>query len=105
MGQTQTTKEAIWLKSLLAQLDSSSAKGVHAVIIYYNNKRAITPAKNPKSYARSKHIDFQWYYQRKQIEDGSVKFRYIPIEEQIANGFTKPLTREKFLIFCRTLDL
>ncbi len=33
MGQTQATKEAIWLKSLLAQLDSSLAERVHAVII------------------------------------------------------------------------
>ena len=37
MGQTQATKEAIWLKSLLAQLDSSLAKGVHAVIIHCDN--------------------------------------------------------------------
>ena len=75
------------------------------MIIYYDNQRAIASAKNPESYARSKHIDIQWHYQRKQIEDGSVEFRYIPIEEQIANGFTKPLTREKFLIFCRALGL
>lgn len=106
MGQTQATKEAIWLKSLLAQLDGSSAdKGVHAVIIHCDNQGAIALAKNPESHARSKHIDIQWHYQRKRIEDGSVEFRYIPTEEQIADGLTKALTREKFLIFRRALGL
>ena len=105
MGQTQATKEAIWLKSLLAQLDSSLAKGVHAVIIHCDNQGAIALAKNPESHARSKHIDIQWHYQRERIEDGSVEFRYIPTEEQIADGLTKALTREKFLIFRRALGL
>ncbi len=89
MGQTQATKEAIWLKSLLAQLDSSSAdKGVHAVIIHCDNQGAIALAKNPESNARSKHIDIHWRYQRERIEDGSVEFRYIPTEEQIIDGLT-----------------
>lgn len=92
MGQTQATKEAIWLKSLLAQLDSSLAKGVHAVIIHCDNQRAIALAKNPESHARSKHIDIQWHYQCERIEDGSVEFSYIPTEEQIADGLTKALT-------------
>ncbi len=106
MGQTQATKEAVWLKWLLAQLDSSSLdKGVHPVIIHCDNQEAIAPAKNPKSHARSKHIDIHRHYQREQIGDRSVEFRYISTEEQIADGLTKALTREKFLIFHRALDL
>ena len=105
MGQTQATKEAIWLKSLFAQLDSSLAEAVHAVIIHCDNQGAIALAKNPESHARSKHIDIQWHYQRERIEDGSVEFRHIPTEEQIADSLTKALTREKFLIFRRALGL
>ena len=105
MGQTQAAKEAIWLKSLLAQLDSSSAKGVYAVIIHCNNQGAIALATNPESHSQSKHIDIQWHYQREQIDDGSVEFRYIPTEEQIADSLTKALTRKKFLIFRHTLGL
>ena len=59
MRQTQATKEAIWLKSLLAPLDRSLAKGVHAVILHFDNQRVIALAKNPEPYARSKHIDIQ----------------------------------------------
>lgn len=83
----------------------SADKGVHAVIIHCDNQGAIALAKNPESHARSKQIDIQWHYQRERIEDGSVEFRYIPTEEQIADGLTKALTKEKFLIFRRALGL
>ncbi len=105
MGQTQAAKEAIWLKSLLAQLDSSSAKRVYAVMIHCDDQAAIVLAKNPESYAQSKHIEIQWHYQRERVEDGSVEFRYIPTEEQIADGLNKALTKEKLLIFRRALGL
>ncbi len=106
MEQTHATKEAIWVKSLLAQLDSSfEDKGVHAVIIHCDNQGDIAVAKNLESNAQSKHIDTQWHYQRERIEDESVEFRYIPTEEQIADGPSKALIREKFLIFRRILGL
>ncbi len=93
MGQTQAVKEAVWLKSLLDQLlppsdadstSSTSADSKHfqkptdpnqkfsfsAVIIYCDNQGAIALAKNPKSHARSKHIDIQWHYQRERLKMG-----------------------------------
>ena len=76
-----------------------------AVVIYCDNQGAITLAKNPESHARSKHIDIQWHYQREKIEDGSVEFKFIPTEQQIADGLTKALTKEKFFIFRRALGL
>ena len=75
------------------------------MIIHCDNQEAIALAKNLESHIRSKHINIQWYYQRKQIEDSPVEFSYIPTKEQIANGLTKALTREKFLIFCHALSL
>ena len=76
-----------------------------AVVIYCDNQGAIALAKNPESHARSKHIDIQWHYQREKIEDGSVEFKFIPTEQQIADGLTKALTKEKFLIFRQALGL
>ena len=47
MGQTQANKKAIWLKLLLAQLDSSSTnKEIYTMIIYCDNQGAITLPKN-----------------------------------------------------------
>lgn len=80
MGQTQAIKEAVWLKSLLDQLNpedstssltddnpqtvpskETSAYALNATIIYYDNQGAVALAKNPEPRARSKHIDIQWH--------------------------------------------
>ena len=126
MGQTQAIKEAVWLKSLLDQLNpedsidslprddsqttplpltDTSAYALKATIIYCDNQGAVAFTKNPESHARSKHIDIQWHYQREKVADGSVTLNYVPTSEQIADGLTKPLTKEKFLIFRKALGL
>lgn len=120
MGQTQATKEAIWLRDLLKQLDdptsidpslaliSHNNKTIYtlnAVVIHCNNQRAIALAKNPQFHARTKHIDAKWHYQREKVNDKSVEFQYIPTEDQIANGLTKALPKDKFLIFRNALGL
>lgn len=112
MGQTQATKEAIWLKSLLNEIErpistpvAPSIHSMQAVIINCDNQGAAALAKNPLAHARSKHIDIQWHYQREKIEDGSVQLRYIPTDQQIADGLTKPLPKNKFLAFRNALGL
>lgn len=115
MGQTQAIKEAVWLKSLLNQLnpedstssstENSSSYALNATIMYCNNQGAIALAKNPEFHARSKHIDIQWHYQREKVADNFITLKYVPTSEQIADGLTKPLTKEKFLIFRRALRL
>lgn len=127
MGQTQATKEAVWLKFLLHELNAPSSKdlssaassknlssentntitspGLYFVIIHCDNQGAIALAKNPQAHARSKHIDIQWHYQREKIEDGSVELRYIPTDQQIADGLTKPLSKDKFLAFRNAVGL
>ena len=126
MGQTQATKEAVWLSSLLDQLSAPQVPGNHslqtqstsvalaclptsfalnAIIIHCDNQGAIALAKNPQAHARSKHIDIQWHYQREKIEDKSVEFRYVPTEEQVADGLTKALLKDKFVVFRKALGL
>lgn len=120
MDQTQATKEAIWLRDLLKQLDDPTVKdpslalishneatiyALNAIIIYCDNQGAMALAKNPQFHARTKHIDAQWHYQREKVEDGSVEFQYIPTEDQIADGLTKALPKDKFLIFRNALGL
>ena len=121
MGQTQATKEAVWLRSLLNELDTptfssspnpsgspSTTPGntpLYAVIIHCDNQGAVALAKDPQAHARSKHIDIQWHYQREKVDDGSVILKYIPTDQQIADGLTKPLSKDKFLAFRNALGL
>ena len=128
MSQTQATKEAVWLSSLLDQINPPEAPGTHsmqqmthsanialaclptsfsfgAVIIHCDNQGAVALAKNPQAHARSKHIDIQWHYQREKIEDKTVEFRYVPTEDQVADGLTKALSKDKFIAFRNALGL
>ena len=115
MGQTQATKEAVWLKLLLQELntpcsidvtgDPSTHPAIYSVIIHCDNQGAIALGKNPQAHARSKHIGIQWHYQREKIEDGTVELRYIPTDQQIADGLTKPLSKDKFLAFRNAVGL
>ena len=73
MGQTQATKEAVWLILLLHKLNTPSSTnlpsqnrkatpiipGLYLVIIYCNNQGAIALLKNLQAYAESKDIDIQ----------------------------------------------
>ena len=106
MRQTQAIKEAVWLKSLLDQLnpkDSTSlsteenaqtapspsedipAYALNATIINCDNQRAIALAKNPILHACSKHIDIQWHYQRENIEDGSITLKLSKDQAKISS--------------------
>ena len=57
IGQTNATKEAIWLRRLLNEIRPETANEPQATIIYCDNQGAIALAKNPQFHARTKHID------------------------------------------------
>ena len=95
IGQTQATKEAVWLRGLLNQLNPSD-QATKTVVIYCDNQGAMALAKNPQFHARTKHIDIQHHYVREQVTAGNVALEYVPTERQVADGLTKALCKDKF---------
>ena len=57
LGQTQATKEAIWLRRLLNELNISQGKA--ATYICGDNQGAISLSSNPQSHSRTKHMEIQ----------------------------------------------
>ena len=98
IGQTQATKEAIWLRRLLTELRVAEEEGESpvATVIYGDNQGAIALAKNPQFHARTKHIDIQHHFVREKQCSGEVDLQYVPTEKQVADGLTKALARDKF---------
>jgi len=107
MGQTQATKEAIWLQRLLSQLlgDSQGEDEACAIVIHCDNQGAIALARNPEFHARTKHIDIQHHFVREQVGLRTVELEYVPTEQQIADGLTKALSKDKFAGFRKALGL
>ena len=90
IGQTNATKEAIWLQGFLKQIDPGDP-GLGATIIYGDNQGAIALAKNDQFHGRVKHIDIQHHFVREKLVEGRINLRYVPILEQVANELIKAL--------------
>jgi hypothetical protein len=102
MGQTQATKEAVWLRSMLDQLKPGDCQ---ATVIHCDNQGAIALAKNPENHARSKHIAIQEHFVREKVQSGEVELQYVPTEKQVADGLTKALPKVPFQAFYKALGL
>jgi phosphopantetheinyl transferase (holo-ACP synthase) len=96
------TKEATYLKALLEELDYFNQSNIP---IYTDNNGAIQLAKNPSFHAKSKHINVRYHLIRQKIADKTISIHYISTEEQLADGFTKPLAKTKFDRFLQQLGM
>jgi hypothetical protein len=47
----------------------------------------------------SKYIEIKYYFIQDKFQEGEVKLKYTPTDEQIADILTKPLSRFKFAYF------
>ena len=102
IGQTQATKEAVWLRRLLKELNTSDGL---PTIIYGDNQAAIALAHNPEFHSKSKHIEIQDFWCREMQREGHVDFKYVSTRDQVADGLTKPLPKPQFEAFCKALGL
>ncbi len=64
-------------------------------VIRCNNQGAISLTKNPIHHARTKHIDVQHHFVRKQVENGEVRFEYCPTEHMVVDVLTKALSKKR----------
>ena len=104
VAQTQATKETIWLQSLLSQLLKDEEEPT-ATVIFGDNQGAIALAKNPQFHSRTKHIAIQHHFVREKQAEGKVDLQYVPTEQQVADGLTKALPKDRFITFRRSVGL
>jgi len=103
-AQTQAAKEAVWLRSLLQDLNPTE-QTTYATIIYCDNQSAIALAKDPKFHPRTKHIAIQHHWVREKIAEQVVDLEYIQTNKQVADGLTKALPKDTFVAFREALGL
>ena len=103
IAETQAAKEAIWLRRLLQEM--LLQENPSPTTIFADNQGAIALAKNPQFHARTKHIDTNVHFVREKQAEGVITLEYIPTEQQLADGLTKPLPREPFQRFRSSLGL
>lgn len=95
-------KEAIWLRSFLQELGINSS---HPMDLFVDNTSAIKLAHHQDFHQRSKHIDVRYHFVRNLVQNEVIQVSYIPTNDQKADGFTKPLQKNKHFEMREQLSL
>lgn len=98
---SEAVKELVWLNRLLDNLDVD----IENPVLHLDNQGAIKLTKNPEFHKRTKHIEVRYHFIREKFEEGFFRLRYVNTKEQIADIFTKPLSRHKFQYFRKLLGM
>ena len=87
----ETIQEGKFLKQLCVDLGIIEVS--KSILVNADNQGAIKLAKNPAFHKRSKHIDVKYHFIRSEVQQGTVSIRYIASEDNLADIFTKPVSR------------
>jgi hypothetical protein len=64
-------------------------------LIKGDNRGAIALTKNTRDHGKVKHIDIRHHYIRDLIKSGAITIEQVPSAENLADLFTKPLSRDQ----------
>ena len=89
-----TAAELTWLSFILLDL------GIPLPcppILHCDNLSALYMTVNPVFHGRTKHIELYYHYVRERVALGALETCFVPSKHQLANIFTKPLSKALFL--------
>ena len=102
IATTSAAKEALWLRSLITQLFSTT---LDTTTLFSDNQSAITLTKDHQYHARTKHIDIRFHFIHWIIEEGSLQLVFCPTDDMVADALTKALPSPKVKHFVAKLGL
>ncbi|KAE8692320.1 hypothetical protein F3Y22_tig00110840pilonHSYRG00040 [Hibiscus syriacus] len=93
---TEAAAEVTWVTTLLSDL---GVKSPDDPVVWCDNTSAVALSANPVYHAKSKHVDLDIHFVREKVAAGCLRVSYVPTGFQLADGFTKPLTKAPFQVF------
>ncbi len=88
-----TGKEAEWLRDLLLEI-SFISEHMSAVSIHCDSQATLARAYNGVYNGKSRHINLRYEYVKQLIQSGIIVISYVRSSENLADPFTKPISRE-----------
>jgi histone deacetylase 1/2 len=83
------TAEVMWIQTLLREL---SVRTPAAAKLWCDNIGAKYLSQNPVFHARTKHIEVDYHFVRERVARRLLEIDFVSSGDQIADGFTKPLS-------------
>jgi hypothetical protein len=96
------TAEVLWVQKLLTELKVPHPPQAR---LWCDNLGATYLSVNPIFHARTKHIEIDFHFVRERVAQKLLEIRFINSEDQVADGFTKPLSATKLQYFRSNLNL
>ena len=62
-------------------------------------------ANNTIQYSRTKYIEIKYHFIRDHVQKGDIELDFVSTEKQIADIFTKPLSKDRFCMIRRELGM
>lgn len=93
--------EIVWLRLLLEELGHSLTG--KPTKLFCDNQAAIQIASNPVFHERTKHIEVACHYIREKVLDRTIETPYLQSSDQLADIFTKALSKGDFQKFADKL--
>jgi KUP system potassium uptake protein len=84
------TKEGLHLRQLIGEI--FNAPITETTTIREDNQSATACSQNAWVNEKTKHIGMKWHFLKDHVEQGTIKLRYLPTNQMVADMFTKPLT-------------
>ncbi|GKA28414.1 hypothetical protein Tco_0714582 [Tanacetum coccineum] len=91
MSLSACCAQVLWLRTQLIDYGFHFDK----IPMYFDSKVAITISCNPVQHSRTKHIDVRYHFIKEQVEKGIVELFFVGTEYQLANLFTKALSKDR----------
>lgn len=92
----------MWIQTLLFELGLQAPR---AAKLWCDNIGAKYLSANPVFDARTKNIEVDYHFVRERVARKLLDIDYISTKEQIADGFTKPLSTRQQQLFMYNLNL
>jgi hypothetical protein len=92
----------MWVQTLLNELGILQPR---VASLWYDNLGALYLSANPVFHTRTKHIEVDYHFVRERVARKQLNIRFLSSKDQLADGFTKPLSLEKLTSFQQNLNL
>jgi hypothetical protein len=96
------TAEIMWIQILLKEIGIQAPK---AGKLWCDNLGAKYLSSNPVFHTRTKHIEVDYHFVRERVMRNLLQIDFVPTGDQVADGFTKPITVRQLENFKYNLNL